>query len=311
MRKGFRIVLTAFLFMLVFLGSALFLFQSKAVHAVPRGVETAPALYPDNANERFFYNQDFQFDGVNFTPNSQVTLQWSGTPVGTYTTGKVIADSSGSFIFYTEHALSVPFGTQATLTATDANGLTASTSLGGSPSVASIPSSGAGRIGQTIEITGGGFASGEIVTITWPQPQEVVATTTADADGKFLASFKIPAGSPVGFAYVTVQGAVSGYNLNVYCFTTPKLSFSPSSGPGGTTLVMLKGEQYTPNSQVQVNWYDPQQQVNFFITTAETSATGAFTASFYVPADLVSGVKYQVQVEDSRGAVNSVTFTAK
>jgi hypothetical protein len=66
--------------------------------------------------------------------------------------------------------------------------------------------------GQPVTVSGEGAEPGATVVITFASDPVVVATTTADSDGRFAASFKVPADATPGLHTVTAtsNGVVLG-----------------------------------------------------------------------------------------------------
>ena len=52
--------------------------------------------------------------------------------------------------------------------------------------------------GQSVTVSGSGFAPGATVTITFQSPRVVVGTVTADGKGHFTATVVLPADAPPG-----------------------------------------------------------------------------------------------------------------
>ncbi|MDQ2682399.1 MAG: hypothetical protein M3Y37_02620, partial [Chloroflexota bacterium] len=94
------------------------------------------------------------------------------------------------------------------------------------------------------------FTPGQVVTLRWPD-MSVLATITADSQGRGSASFRIPL-SPYG-SYTVLAKDASGMSATDLIDVRPRMTLSqPSSYPGEQVRVTLYG--YEPDDVVEVRW---------------------------------------------------------
>ena len=149
----------------------------------------------------------------------------------------------------------------------------------GAPVLASLtPSSGPVGGGQTVTITGTGFAAGSTVSV---DGGAAITPATISADGTSL-TFTTPA-HVAGLVSVTVTNATGTsapltYSYQAAAALAPQLtSLTPPTGPvGGGTVVTVTGTGFTPGSTVSVGGSAP-------ITPGSISADGT-TLTFTTPA---------------------------
>ena len=206
-----------------------------------------------------------------------------------------ITDSSGKF---TNVSLAIPAiaGGTHTIKAQDAlyNSATASFSI--SPSITIIPDK--GRADTNVTLTGNGFIAIANNPIIITYNGEIVATSpasvTADGNGYFSATFKIPHGSS-GIGTVIATDTVNTSSTNFTNIVTATVS--PASGPVGT-IVTATGAGFMANVTITIN-YDNAQ-----VVTATTDSEGNFSTTF--PALASSKGTHQITITDQ---ASTLTFT--
>lgn len=96
-----------------------------------------------------------------------------------------------------------------------------------------------GRVnpGGTVTVTGKGCEPGATVTITMRKApdgtEETVATITADEDGNFTISFKVPPGTPPGIYDVISRCGTVVQSQQIEVLGTSTTPTTPGTQPGG------------------------------------------------------------------------------
>lgn len=154
--------------------------------------------------------------GTGFGGSESVTITFDGAQVTT-----VRADSDGSFIT-TFTVPQVEAGTY-TVEAEDAddNSATADFTMSSSVTLGIATSAASpGYVGMQMTMTGTGFLPNTAVSITFATTPVVVATTTSDANGDFLATFTIPPSEP-GTHTITATDGTNSLTETFYMESTP------------------------------------------------------------------------------------------
>jgi hypothetical protein len=123
--------------------------------------------------------------------------------------------------------------------------------------------------GSEVEAIGTGFAAGKKISVKFDGKE--IATTTADKQGTFRATFAIPA-SAAGEHKVTSDPASTEQTF----ITTPRLVAEPLSGPVGTK-VKAKGTGFGPGASVQLRCDDDEVYV------AMADDAGSLKATLTIP----------------------------
>lgn len=162
-----------------------------------------------------------------------------------------------------------------------------------------IPTPGSGKIGQKIHLKGGGFASGETVTVTMIYTQ--IATATVNANGAFYTTFVVPPTAQPGnyFCNLCAVGNTSGQSVNVGFTVLPNVTITPKKGPSGTTIT-VSGNGYFPYDLVSIYWFDPSTNTQTQLTSVNTTSN-SFQTTVTAPANLISGSTYDVVIQDADG----------
>jgi hypothetical protein len=140
-----------------------------------------------------------------FTPFETVNLvAFASAPVaiGTATANASgVADVAG-------HLPQTPFGACGLQAVGQSSGKIASGIISVRASLAVSPNS--GEPGNTVTVTGFGFAAGEAIGVEWSNPQTLLGSATANKNGTFSAQFAIPTAAAAGTDEVVARGQRTG-----------------------------------------------------------------------------------------------------
>ncbi len=307
----FRRIMLLSAFTLLLSTSSLLFSQHASAHT-----QDAPDLYGSDYYQYNYYNQRTSFVGVNFSPNTTVTLIWRLDVAGDVPAGTATTDANGGFTFKIANMPSLPYSTQAqqsqgTLVATDPQGLQASFLVVETPDLIANPTY--GSAGDTVTLNGGGYGSNETVNIfftTMGDANTLATTTTSDARGGLNDTFVIP-DSAVLHNGLRATGVTSGVDLQPQSFSiTHKINISPNHGPGGTS-VSLSSSEYTPDNKAYVHWVDPIAHKTTSLATVIIASDGTFETQITVPSNVVVGRVYMISIEDHSTGLSGFThFTA-
>ena len=158
-------------------------------------------------------------------------------------------------------------------------------------------------VGDTITVTGGGFAPGETgIDVTFVGT--VATGITTDMDGYWETSFVLPA-STYGSHTVGASGDITKPAVTTTLDTKAKIEeLSPVEGAPGD-LVTLTGSGFSSNRQLTVTVGGVAVQGN-----KQTQTNGNVVISFRVPKGSPEG-KRTLVVTDEGGATDSVDFTVE
>lgn len=156
-------------------------------------------------------------------------------------------------------------------------------------------------VGDTITVTGGGFAPGETgIKVTF-DGQVIAADITADIDGVWGSSFVLAASS-YGSHIVEASGDITKPAVETTLDTKAKIEeLSPVEGAPGDS-VSLTGSGFNSNSVLTVTVGGVAVPGNM-----QTRTNGNVAISFRVPASTEG--KQTLKVADGGGATDSVDFT--
>lgn len=171
-----------------------------------------------------------------------------------------------------------------------------------------IPTPDKGSSGQKIQLKGGGFVSGETVTV-WLQSTQV-ATATANANGGFSTTFVVPASAEPGnfFCNLCAAGSSGKTSVFTYLIILPTVKMTPKKGPSGT-IITVSGNAFSYGDIVSIYWYDPSTNTQTLLTTINLPAY-SFQTTVTAPANLTSGNTYDVIVQDAYGFKTQIAFLA-
>jgi hypothetical protein len=197
--------------------------------------------------------------GTGFDSGSDITIQLDGDEVATDQT-----DSSGSF----EVTIEVPEVTPGTydIEVEDEENNSAAAELEVIITISVEMSPTDGAIGDDIVIIGNGYLPGAKITIEWDNTQ--VDTVTADNDGSFTRTFKVP------------EGKSGAHDVSVSDGTTETFIFTIESEPPPIPKPLLPELGVKANQPVQFDWdnvTDASQPVTYTlqIATSESFSAGS------------------------------------
>ena len=231
--------------------------------------------------------------GTGFNANSTVTIYFDSTSQGTVTTS-----ATGTFSGFT---FTVPdsYKGSHTVKGTDTSGDSSGITFTVSPKVTASLTSGA--VGDTITISGSGFAANSTVTFYFDSTS--ANTTSTNTYGTFSnTTFTIPPSSR-GSHTIKAQDASSNYATATFT-VAHKITITPTSGVPGTT-VTVNGTGFSASRTINIKYRGVAVTTNS--TTITTDSYGSFMATFTVPAGLAGAQT----VEASDGTYTaSANFTA-
>ena len=220
-------------------------------------------------------------DGTGFAASSSVTIYFDSTSVKTVTT-----DANGIF---DDATFTVPESLVGTHTVKGKDTEDSPTvNFTTTQKVTVTPTSGA--VGDTVTITGSGFAASSNVTIYFDTAS--VGTATTNATGGFTNNTFIIPSTSRGSHTIKAQDASSNYATATFT-VAQKITITPTSGAPGMTIT-VSGSGFAASKPVTIKYNAVTVTTN--PATIETDATGSFNISFTVPAS-VAGT-YAVEVSD-------------
>jgi hypothetical protein len=219
---------------------------------------------------------EVKITGSGFEGNEDIDeIRFGNSPVD-ISRGDEDTSSSGAFTSY----ILVPESAKGSYTITvevAGDEATAKDKFTVEPAMTISPTSGA--VGDSVKVTGTGFAKSKDVTITFDGDE--VGTDETDTYGSFEATFKVPEVAP-GSHDVEAEDAANNSKKAQFTITT-NISISPvtsQASPGYVGMdVTISGSGFKPNSQITVT-YATEPAV---VATATSDAKGAFSATFKVP----------------------------
>ena len=235
--------------------------------------------------------------GAGYAPSSSISIKINGALVAS-----TLTNVSGSF----SYNLTVPSTVRGayTLTISDASFNVVTTGFTVNSAVSITPSS--FTSGSTVNISGSGFAaSSAISSLIDGNVVNATAATTDSLGGFTITGYtvpKLPGGSH------TLQVTDASGNTGTVAFSVAQaIAIAPTSGISGTN-VQVTGGGFSANSTITISFDGANVNPS---TIPQTDSTGAFSASFAVPA--ASGGNHQVMASDgtfSSSAVFGVTSRA-
>lgn len=244
--------------------------------------------------------QTIEISGTGFASEEEdIEVTFDGEPV--HTNSPLVADENGSW----EATIVVPPLRRGTYTIDASGMLTRARDVDDIEFIVGAGVSvepGLAYVGDTISVTGGGFAPGETgIDVTFEGT--VVATgITADIAGIWGSSFILPA-STYGSHTVEASGDITKPAVETTLDTKAKIEeLSPVEGAPGDS-VTLTGSGFNSNSVLTVTVGGVAEQGNML----STRTNGNIAISFRVPASTEG--KQTLKVTDAGGATDSVDFT--
>ncbi|MGA2680944.1 MAG: hypothetical protein ABSF44_03995 [Candidatus Bathyarchaeia archaeon] len=142
-----------------------------------------------------------------------------------------------------------------------------------------------GPTGDTIGVSGSGFAANSLLSATFSgSPISLSGSAATDVSGNIPpgTTFIIPAGSTAGDKTVTIVDGASNSAFATFTVMTSSITLSPASGPVGT-LVTVTGSNFISYSNIPINFDgSPIATDPSYVTT---NAAGGFKATFNVSSD--------------------------
>lgn len=234
--------------------------------------------------------------GSGFDANSNITIYFDATYAGAAT-----ALATGTFSGAT---FTVPesYRGNHTIKAQDASLNYATATFTVSPKITVTPTS--GGVGDTVTVSGTGFAANSASVTIYFDSATVGTATTTNAYGTFSGvTFAAPSSSR-GSHTIKAQDYSGNYATATFTIAQ-KITITPTSGVAGTT-VTVTGNGFSPSRTITITYN--ANLVTTTPTTITTDSTGGFTAiSFTVPAGLAG--TYPVEASDGTYGA-SANFTA-
>ena len=183
---------------------------------------------------------------------------------------------------------------------------TASVTLSGG----SLGGGATGYVGDTVTVSGTGFAASSGVTVKYDGTSlttSPVSPSTSPSGGISGVTFTVPA-SAAGAHTVLVTGG--SFSASATFTITPQItlsggSISAASGYVGDT-VTITGTGFAATSNINTHTYGGSS-VTLSPVTPQTSSSGGFTATFSVPASTAGA--HTVSVTDASSNTANATFT--
>jgi hypothetical protein len=137
--------------------------------------------------------------------------------------------------------------------------------------------------GSPTSFTGIGFKPNENVNLVWNYPTGSTlnaGTVVTGSDGSFNTILTPPSIPYLSQAKLVATGSSSDFSASTAMSEAANMLYDPSSAPAGT-IIHVKGGGFASNEQVDVSFKGTP------VTTAQTDAYGAFTASFTLGASQI------------------------
>jgi hypothetical protein len=151
------------------------------------------------------------------------------------------------------------------------------------PSISLSPTS--APVGRSVTVSGGGFAAGETVDVTFDSAQgQAIGSATASGTGNFNVSVTIPAakgGTHKIYAHGRSSGATASKSLKV----TPSL-IAPAGPSVAGTSIDVSATGFGANESIGVHW---QSATGVVLATLSTDGKGSASGKVTIPADAATG----------------------
>jgi len=133
--------------------------------------------------------------------------------------------------------------------------------------------------GDTVTVTGQGFAANANLTSLYVGAENVTPSETVsiDENGTFTCTFEVP--SLTYGDYNVTATDTDGNSAKATLTVWATISLSPTSGPSGT-VVSITGEGFTPKGNVTIVMNTTTCEV---VETIQADSDGAFSGQFVVP----------------------------
>jgi hypothetical protein len=200
-------------------------------------------------------NDQVTVKGTGFGGSADVDIEFDGSVVQTTDT-----DSEGSF----EINITIPVKSSGSYRIEaeddDRNKASADFQVASAVTLAQTM----GNIGDQITINGAGFTPNTQVRVTYTSTPVVVATPTADSNGKFTATFTVPR-STHGAHQITASDGIN---------TTQPVTFNVESTPPPVPTMLLPEDDTKASSTATFEWgavTDPSEPVTYSLQVAADS----------------------------------------
>jgi hypothetical protein len=237
-----------------------------------------------------------------FVSSERVDIQWNangGQSIGDFATDKNGAGKT------TIVPPSAPIGTY-TITASDNHGLQATSTLAIGPGIAVDGYS--VLLGTNATILGGGFGSGETISVYLQTPKNGIVSATTDSTGAFSVELSIPSTyNPATHYFVyAVNATGTEHTRTPLKFLTPTViiedEYSHSSDTYYDYNMLFDGEHFAANETVNIYW-NYQRPGQYIIASNQADAIGSFLTGFLIPSTLGSTVTIAVVGATSHVAI--------
>lgn len=239
--------------------------------------------------------------GNGFEASSSVDILFDNVVVGTTTALANGTLASGSTIV-------IPEGTKGTHTikGVDSVGPSAVINFTITPKITLVPAE--GGVGDTVVITGSGFAAGDSMDILFDDVVQTGVTATSDAKGSFSAVMTIPAASR---GEHTIKARDDNFNSATATMTIgQKIDVTPTGARGAGDTLTITGNGFDANKTMTITWGGAAIATS--PATVTTSSSGAFSATITVPGTQAGN--YTVTVSDgtnvATATVNVIATTS-
>jgi len=193
--------------------------------------------------------------GTGFKKDEDITIYFAGSEI--YTT--IETDNNGSF----SGVFTVPAKSKGTYKVKASDG-TNKESVDFTVTARASLDSTTGNVGSSLTISGTGFIASGTVTIKYDDTQ--VATTTADANGKFSVTFDVPASQHGDHTITVSDGTI-----------TKQFTFTMESEPPETPAPLLPADNIKVEAGVSFDWEDVED-ISGVTYTFQLASDKEFTA---------------------------------
>ncbi len=244
---------------------------------------------------------EVSISGEGLRQGQEITIEYDGNDVD-IVSGDKETDSEGKF----NCAIIVPEGSAGnhSITVTDESGNKPEAEFSVKPKITIAPTSAAS--GDTIQVSGTGFAGKEYITITFnegrvsTEPIQIKSSHKGSFSGSFLVPSLIPSGiSEVRASDRSANRAQADLTISAGIRLSPTTS-QTSPGHVGMELT-VNGTGFIANTVVTITYSNNEVITEF---TAPTDAYGNFLATFTVPPSVAGN--YNVTSTDSTNTVTSI-----
>jgi len=259
------------------------------------------------APEKGLVGTEVMISGEGLRQGQKITIEYNGDDVD-IVSGDKETDSEGKFTC----TIIIPesIAGNHTITVTDESGNKPEAEFSVKPKITTAPTSAA--VGNSIEVSGTGFAKKEYITITFDghrvstNPMEIIT----NHKGSFSGSFLVPSYTTSGISEVRASDR-SANKAKVDLTIWAGISLSPTTSqtsPGHVGMELtVYGTGFITNTLVTITYSNSEV---ITVATAPTDVYGNFLATFTVPPSVAGS--YTVTATDGTNRVISIfTMEAK